>query len=69
MHDLGSAARYADRLQLLAAGSTEAVGTPQQVLDPDVLTRVYRTPLEVHRLNGEMVVLPRRAVTNGRNNS
>lgn len=67
MHDLGSAARYADRLQLLAAGSTEAVGTPTQVLDPDVLTRVYRTPLDVHQLQGELVVLPRRAATTGRN--
>ena len=68
MHDLGSAARYADRLQLLAAGSTEAVGTPAQVLDPDVLTRVYRTPLDVHQLDGEFVVLPRRADSTGRNN-
>ncbi|MFA6574125.1 MAG: ABC transporter ATP-binding protein [Nocardioides sp.] len=68
MHDLGSAARYADRLQLLAAGSTAAVGTPTQVLDPDVLTRVYRTPLDVHQLDGEIVVLPRRAATTGRNN-
>ena len=68
MHDLGSAARYADRLQLLAAGTTEAVGTPTQVLDPDVLSRVYRTPLAVHRLDGELVVLPSRAATIGRNN-
>jgi iron complex transport system ATP-binding protein len=67
MHDLGSAARHADRLQLLAAGSTEAVGTPGQVLDPAVLTRVYRTPLDVHRLADELVVLPRRTTTTGRN--
>jgi iron complex transport system ATP-binding protein len=60
MHDLGSAARHADRLQLLSAGATAAVGTPGQVLDPVVLTRVYRTPLDVHRLAGELVVLPRR---------
>ncbi|GAB3016538.1 cobalamin/Fe3+-siderophore ABC transporter ATP-binding protein [Nocardioides flavus (ex Wang et al. 2016)] len=63
MHDLGSAARYADRLQLLAAGSTDAVGTPRQVLDPDVLSRVYRTSLDVHQLDGELVVLPRRKAT------
>lgn len=67
MHDLGSAARHADRLQLLAAGSTEAVGTPRQVLDPVVLTRVYRTPLDVHRLAGELVVLPRPTTTTRRN--
>jgi iron complex transport system ATP-binding protein len=68
MHDLGSAARYADRLQLLAAGKTEAVGIPVHVLDSEVLTRVYRTPLEVHRLAGELVVLPHRVPTTGRNN-
>jgi iron complex transport system ATP-binding protein len=67
MHDLGSAARYADRLQLLADGGTQAVGTPRQVLDPDVLTRVYRTPLDVHHLDGELVILPRRTTTAGRN--
>lgn len=67
MHDLGSAARYADRLQLLAAGSTEAVGTPTQVLDPVVLSRVYRTPLDVHRLDDELVVLPRRTTPTARN--
>jgi iron complex transport system ATP-binding protein len=67
MHDLGSAARHADRLQLIAAGSTETVGTPRQVLDPAALSRVYRTPLDVHRLGDELVVLPRRTTTTGRN--
>lgn len=69
MHDLGSAARYADRLQLLATGSTKLVGTPTQVLDPDVLTRVYRTPLDVHRIGDELVVLPSRPATTGRNHT
>ena len=66
MHDLGSAARHADRLQLLADGRTEAVGTPAQVLVPETLSRVYRAPLDVHHLAGEIVVLPRRTSPLGR---
>ena len=67
MHDLGSAARYADRLHLLADGRTRAVGPPGEVLDPHILSEVYRTPLDVHRIENELVVLPHLSAATGRN--
>ena len=61
IHDLGTAARYADRLLLLREGRTVAFGTPEAVLRDDVLSDVYGTPLQVREIDGDLVVLPRRS--------
>ncbi|MCY3925086.1 MAG: ABC transporter ATP-binding protein [bacterium] len=58
MHDLGTAARFADRLALIDRGRIVADGPPQSVLVPDRLSDVYTTPLSVHTVAGEIVVLP-----------
>ncbi|MCR6689263.1 heme ABC transporter ATP-binding protein [Cellulomonas sp.] len=60
LHDLTLAAAYADRLVLLADGRVRGDGPPHEVLDPGLLTEVYRHPLEVVRRPGtdEVVVLP-----------
>jgi len=47
LHDLGLAATYADRIALLDGGRLIAVGPPREVLDPALLTRVYRHPIDV----------------------
>lgn len=47
LHDLNLAAAYADRIALLERGRLAAVGTPAAVLEPAVLTRVYRHPIDV----------------------
>jgi len=47
LHDLGLAAAYADRIALLDAGRIAAVGPPRDVLEPALLTRVYRHPIDV----------------------
>jgi iron complex transport system ATP-binding protein len=41
-HDLGLAARYADRIAVVAEGGICACGTPEEVLTPELLTRVFR---------------------------
>lgn len=52
MHDLGLAARYADRVALLDSGRLVADGTPEQVLTADRLSRHYRLPMQVLKLPG-----------------
>lgn len=58
MHDLSTAARYADRLALLDRGALVSVGAPHEVLDPTLLSRVYGHPVDVHDVDGHLVVVP-----------
>jgi iron complex transport system ATP-binding protein len=45
-HDLNTAAAFADRVVLLDAGAVAAEGTADEVLRPDVLSRVYGVPMQ-----------------------
>lgn len=47
LHDLGLAARYCDRLLLLAQGRLVAAGSPAQVLQAPLLEAVYGLPVAV----------------------
>jgi iron complex transport system ATP-binding protein len=46
-HQLNLVARFADRMVLLQRGVVGAAGTPADVMQPDVLERVYEWPLAV----------------------
>lgn len=59
LHDLNLAARSCDRLVLLDGGSVKAAGTPEQVLQQELLTEVYGESVRVLQLPDELpVVLP-----------
>ncbi len=58
MHDLTTAARFADRLVLIDGGTVVAAGSAATVLDAELLSSVYATPLTVRVIDGERVVLP-----------
>lgn len=58
MHDLSAAARFADQLILIDHGRIVSQGTPDEVLNADLLSAVYGTPLTVQPIDGELVVLP-----------
>lgn len=62
LHDLASAAAYADRVAVLDDGRVAAAGPPREVLTGELLTRVYRYPVEVldHPGTGAQLVLPAR---------
>jgi iron complex transport system ATP-binding protein len=62
LHDLGLAARYADRVVALHDGRIAAQGPPREVLDAELIGRVYRQPVEVlaHPRTGTPLVVPRR---------
>ncbi|MFE1547223.1 heme ABC transporter ATP-binding protein [Streptomyces sp. NPDC058718] len=62
LHDLGLAAAHADRVAVLHGGRIAADGPPSEVLDAEVLSRVYRQPVEVfpHPRTGVPLVVPTR---------
>ena len=47
IHDVNFAAAYADRIVALADGRVVASGTPDEIFTPEVLQRVFDTPVEV----------------------
>lgn len=62
LHDVNQAALWADRIALLAEGRLLAVGPPEAVLTPELLSRAYRCPVVVerHPQTGAPMVLPYR---------
>ncbi len=60
LHDLNLAAHYADRVALLVDGHLKAVGTPREVLTPELISEAYRWPVQVveHPFAGGPLVLP-----------
>lgn len=60
LHDLGLAAAHADRVAVLRDGVVAAEGPPARVFTGDLLTEVYRQPVEVfpHPRTGAPLVAP-----------
>jgi len=60
-HHINAAARFCDRLVLVAGGAVVADGPPADVLDADRLSAVFDWPIAVHRLaDGAPQLLPER---------
>jgi iron complex transport system ATP-binding protein len=59
-HDLGAAALDCRRIAALRDGVLEFIGTPSEIMRPEVLGRIYATPLLLvdHPLRGTPVVVP-----------
>jgi iron complex transport system ATP-binding protein len=47
LHDLNLAAHYADRIALMVAGDIKAMGTPKEVLQPELIADAYCLPVQV----------------------
>jgi iron complex transport system ATP-binding protein len=61
-HQLNLAARFADRIVLLAEGRVAGDGAPDAVFRPELLARVFEWPLAVTRLpDGAPHAVPQRA--------
>lgn len=58
LHDLTMAARFCDRLILLDAGRVACSGTPDSVLQPDWLAKVYRIEAVTGTHDGARFVVP-----------
>ena len=58
MHDLSLAARFCDRLVLLAEGRVAADGSPERVLTAENLSRHYGVTANITTHHGELLVVP-----------
>ena len=60
LHDLNLVARYSDQVALLVKGELLGLGSPSEVLQPELLSRVYNLPLQVihDTASGQPVILP-----------
>src|SRR5688500_2926604 len=60
LHDLNLAARYADRVALIVEGQIKAQGTPKEVLRPELISQVYKWPVQViqHPFLDTPLILP-----------
>ena len=59
IHDLTLAARWSDRIYLLAGGRVVGEGTPEQILTPQLLATAYATQFEVLRGEAGLVIASR----------
>lgn len=63
VHDLLTAARFSDRILLLDDGRVRVFDTPEAVLDPEVLSSVYRVDVSVESTRpGFLNVIPLKAL-------
>lgn len=60
LHDLNLAARYADHVALMVAGRIQAIGSPREVLTPELISEAYCLPVQVvkHPFMDVPLVLP-----------
>lgn len=60
LHDLNLVGRYADRVALIAGGRLRALGAPEEVLDPGLLSEVYHLSLQAlpGRNGSRPIILP-----------
>ena len=58
MHDLNLASQFCNRLVLLSEGEIVRDGTPEQVLEKDILEQVYGIDIELSTRDGYIMVHP-----------
>jgi ABC-type cobalamin/Fe3+-siderophores transport system ATPase subunit len=61
LHDLNQVSLYADRVALLVDGKLIAVGTPEEVLTIERISKAYQTPVQIvpHPENGTPLIFPK----------
>lgn len=61
LHDLSLAARFADRVALMAQGTLEAVGAPAEVITAERVSRIYGLDVDIEQVGTppRPVIVPR----------
>lgn len=57
LHDINFASCYADRIIAMRDGRLAHYGTPGEIVQPDVLSALYRLPVDVHDVGGRRICL------------
>ena len=57
LHDINMAAQWCDRILVMKEGRVAHFGTPEAIMQPELLSAVYDTPISIHRLQGRFVAL------------
>ncbi len=60
IHDVNTAAAYADHIVALKDGRVVATGTPHEVLTPETMHQVFDIEVQVIEVEGAPVVIPKR---------
>ncbi len=58
LHDPNLASMFSDRIAIMGEGRIVALGSPEEVLVPSILSRVYAFPVDVHKVNGLNLITP-----------
>ncbi|QCX29075.1 ATP-binding cassette domain-containing protein [Nocardioides jishulii] len=55
VHDINVASCYADTIVAMTQGRVVASGTPDEIIQPDLLGSIYGLPVAVHELGGQRI--------------
>lgn len=55
LHDINFASCYADRIVAMRGGKLAYVGTPQELIRPEVLNDLYQLAIRVHEVDGQRI--------------
>lgn len=55
LHDINFASCYADRIVAMRAGKVAYVGTPEELIRPEVLRDLYQLDIRVHEVEGQRI--------------
>jgi iron complex transport system ATP-binding protein len=55
LHDINFASCYADRIVAMRGGKLAYVGTPQELIRPEVLIDLYQLEIRVHEVDGQRI--------------
>lgn len=55
LHDINFASCYADRIVAMRAGKVACVGTPEELIRPEVLRDLYQLDIRVHEVEGRRI--------------
>ena len=47
LHDINFAAKYSDRICAMKDGEIAAYGTPEEIMDPEILSNIFETKIDV----------------------